>query len=157
MPLAFLIIGRMVLCSILAFLNSFPLLSEQWYGMRTTTDEWEQAYDFLNAFGGKEIMNGDYSAYDQTISSQVIEAVGTIFYALGEAMGYTPYWLTVLHSWFADIANPIYAFNGTLLSFYGYMPSGNPGTVAINGIGNSLLKRCFFYMQWCVITDAHPM
>jgi hypothetical protein len=149
MPLAFLIIGRMVLCSILAFLNSFPLLSEQWYGMRTTTDEWEQAYDFLNAFGGKEIMNGDYSAYDQTISSQVIEAVGTIFYALGEAMGYTPYWLTVLHSWFADIANPIYAFNGTLLSFYGYMPSGNPGTVAINGIGNSLLKRCFFYMQWC--------
>jgi hypothetical protein len=148
MPLVFLIIGRMILCPILCFLNSVPLLSEQWYGMRTTTDEWAQAYDYLGELGSDHVMNGDYSAYDQTISSQFITASGVIFYALAEAMGYSKYWLTVLHSWFADIANPIYAFNGTLLSFFGYMPSGHNGTVVVNGTNNSLLKRCFFYQMW---------
>lgn len=156
MPMAFLIVGRQILAPILCFLLAFPLLSEQWFGMRTTTDEWQQAYDHLNTFGGREIMNGDYSAYDQTISSQIIEAVGVIFYAIGEAMGYTPYWLGVMHSWFADIANPVYAFNGTLLSFFGYMPSGNPGTVAVNGIGNSLFQRSFFYTEWVLQYKTPP-
>lgn len=156
MPIAFLIIGRMILCPILCLLASNPLLSEQWYGLRTTTDEWNQVRDHLNVFGGQHLLNGDYSSYDQALSTQLIDAAGEIFVILGSHMGYSDYWLTVMRSWFADISNPIYAFNGTLLSFAGYNPSGHGATVAVNGLCNSLLLRCFFFMMWILNYGCPP-
>lgn len=149
MPLAFLAIGRMLLCPILAFLVANPLLSENFYGVRTTTDEWAQVYDHLNTFGGTRMFNGDYKSYDQKLSSQLIWAVGCVFYAIGQAMGYDNESLTMIHAWMADVAQPVYAFNGTLMSYLGYQPSGNSATVAINGIGNCLIHRAFFYYGWC--------
>lgn len=148
MPMAFLIIGRMVMCPIIAFLTSVPLLSEQWFGIRTTTSEWAQTYEYLAEISKTHIMNGDYGAYDQSFSTQLIWGVSQVFQLLGRAMGFSEYWLNVLYAWMGDIASPIYAFNGTLLSFLGYQPSGNPATVVINGIGNSLLHRIFFYTMW---------
>lgn len=148
MPMAFLIVGRMLLACIVAFLASVPLASECWFGVRTTTDEWAQCYDHLNRWGGNHCLNGDYSGYDQTISQQLIWAVGQIMQILATAMGFPVTLVTAIAAWFADVANPIYAFNGTLMSFFGYQPSGNPLTIIINCIVNSLLFRCFFYEKW---------
>lgn len=144
MPMAFLMAGRRVLCPILNLLTIIPLISEQWYGIRTTTDEWAQCFDYISEFGDTGI-NGDYQAYDQHFSHQLIWYVGIAMTMIARIMGYSEEDLALLRTWFADIANPIYAFNGTLLSFFGYQPSGNPCTVVVNGIGNSLLHRAFFY------------
>lgn len=156
MPMAFLIIGRILLCPILAFIASNPLLSESWFGVRTTTDEWSQAYEYMTDFTTDTFVNGDYSAYDQRINQQLLWAVGCVFSALASAMGFSDYYITMLHAWFADIARPIYAFHGTLLSFVGYQPSGNNGTVAVNGVCNSLIHRLFFYIFWCAKHGKPP-
>lgn len=148
MPMAFIAVSRQVLCPILAFMMANPIITESWQAVRTTTNEWGQCYEFLNKFGNKKMMNGDYSKYDLHFSSQLITAVGSVMATMAYHLGYSSIWITMISSLFADLANPIYAFGGTLISFLGCMPSGNPATVAINGIGNALLHRCFFYEMW---------
>jgi len=148
LPMCFLIVGRMLICPIIAFIASNPILSENWFGIRTTTTEWDQVFDFMNTWGGHHMMNGDYSTYDQKISAQLIWAVASVFSALASAFGYSKKHIVMLETWFSDIASPVYAFNGTLMRFFGYQPSGNPCTVIVNSIVNALLFRVFFYIKF---------
>lgn len=156
LPMCFLIIGRMLLCPVIAFIAANPLLSENWFGVRTTTEEWDQVYEHVNYWGGEHVMNGDYKSYDQTISTQLIWAVGSIFSILASALGYKLDSIISLETWFADIASPVYAFNGTIMRFFGYQPSGNPATVLVNGLVNGLLFRVFFYLNWLSIHRRTP-
>lgn len=148
MPMAFIAICRQVMCPVLAFMMATPLMTESWFGVRVTTDEWGQCHTFLDKFSNGNTMNGDYSKYDLHFSSQLIFTVGEIFASIGRALGFPPWAVSMLASIFSDLANPVYAYAGSLVSFLGLMPSGNPATVAINGIGNSLLHRCFFFEGW---------
>jgi hypothetical protein len=156
MPMAFIACCREVLCPILAFMMECPIVCESWFGIKVTTDEWGQCFDHLNQFGNNVAMNGDYSRYDLHFSSQLITAVGNVFATLGHHLGYSPSDVVMVSSIFGDLSNPIYVFGGTLISFLGLMPSGNPATVAINGVGNSLLHRSFFAARWLEMYGCLP-
>lgn len=148
MPIAFLANCRKYLCPILAYFMANPIQSENWFGVKVTTEEWGQCHEALTTFGSKHIMNGDYSKYDQRFSAQLITIVGDVFASIGSYIGYEEKDVVAISSLFADLANPVYVFGGTLLSVLGLMPSGNSGTVAINGVGNGILHRCAFYTGW---------
>ena len=156
MPLAFIAISRQVLCPILAYMMATPLTSESWFGIHVTKDEWGQCFEYLNRFRNGIAMNGDYSKYDLHFSSQLIFSVGEVFACMGQRPGYPPWAISMIASIFSDLSNPLYVYSGTLVSFLGLMPSGNPATVAINGVGNSLLHRCFFYEHWKSVYRSEP-
>jgi hypothetical protein len=155
-PLTAVMLGRRYLGPIVSLLAAMPLDSEAWFGVKTTTEEWGQCHRYLDKFKNGKRMNGDYKGYDLRTSAQTIMDVGSVFLVLAEEMGYTRPELLAIQAYFADLANPIYAFAGTLISFMGLMPSGNPATVAINSVGNSLMHRAFYYEQYLIEYGTTP-
>lgn len=144
MPFAFLAVGRSVLMPVAELISTNAVMMECGVGLQTESSEWADLRTFIYAFGDN-IMEGDYSKYDMRISIQLIGAVSRVFYTFASQLPYSPVELTILLAWFADVMNPIYAFAGAVIMYYGFNPSGNPVTVYINSVVNSLLHRMFFY------------
>lgn len=144
MPFAFLAIGRSVLLPVVELISSNALMMECAVGLQDESAEWGQMYEYLTYFGN-HIMEGDYSKYDMRISIQLINTVSNVFRRFAELLPYEHEHLVLLASWFVDVTNPIYAFAGAVVMFYGFNPSGNPVTVYVNSVVNSILHRLFYY------------
>lgn len=151
LPMVFLSLGRKYLQFIVDFLLSFPLLSEMAVGVQCINEEWGELYHHLANSNSKDTqiwkmqtMEGDYSAYDQRITTQLLDMVGLIFCVLGAGFNYDAESTRAIATWFADVARPLIMFNGVLLRFMGYNTSGNTVTIIINNLVNSLLFRSFY-------------
>jgi hypothetical protein len=136
------------------FLQMNPLNSECAVGIDPCSSEWDELARHLRKFEAKKrkffARKGryfaiDYKAYDTSISSQLTMAVGKIFCKLAEFFGYTDEDLKILRGIFNELSFPILDFNGDVVMLDGTNPSGNPLTVFINNIVNSLLLRMFWF------------
>lgn len=147
----YLLIGRTWFQPIVDYLLTFPLTSEMAVGLQTINHEWGELYKYLGAHdlpNGERwrtrVLEGDYSSYDQRITTQLLEAVGVIFLMHGEFFGYACSILVGMAMWFHDLARPFVNYDGVLVSFLGYNLSGNNLTIIINNLVNSLLFRMFY-------------
>lgn len=144
----FQLVMRKYTLGICRFFQMNPLESECAVGIDPCSNEWDEMakhminmqtplYDRWFAI--------DYKAYDTSISSQAIIAVGRIFIDLAKIAGYNGTDIKILQSIFTELSFSIVDFNGDVLMLDGCNPSGNSLTVFINNLCNSLLMRIYFY------------
>lgn len=126
-----------------------PLVSECAVGIDPKSKEWHELAVHLRAtqslVRSEKYLAMDYKEFDTSICPQMILAIGGIFHSLAQYLGYTERELAVLNGIFGELAFPVVDFNGDILMLDGANPSGNPLTVFINNITNSLSLRMFWY------------
>lgn len=109
-------------------------------GMVAQGLEWHLLQKYLTKFGDERIVAGDYSKYDQRMSSTLILACGEIIVDLYKYAGHTsPEDLQAMKVAFYDLAFPTYCQKGDVMQFFGSNSSGNVMTVIINSVVNVLL------------------
>lgn len=146
-----LVIRRYTL-AICRFLQLNPLVSECAVGIDPKSSEWHELAIHLRAtqgtFSRERYLAMDYKAFDTSISSQVILAIGKIYLDIAKMVGFAEEDLSVITGIFNELAFPVVDFNGDVLMLDGCNPSGNPLTVFINNITNSLTLRMFWFTQY---------
>nr|UNY42033.1 MAG: polyprotein [Picornavirales sp.] len=144
----FQLVMRKYTLGICRFLQMNPLDSECAVGIDPCSSEWNEMYNHLKQsqtpFYDRWFAI-DYKAYDTSIPSQMIMAIGRIFVDIAKIAGYTKEEIIVLNSIFSELSFSIVDFNGDVLMLDGANPSGNSLTVFINSLCNSLLMRIYFY------------
>lgn len=147
-PVALKMILREYFLPIASHLSMFPLLSECAVGINPYNEEWDEMHKHIVKNGEDNIVAGDYSAYDQRMSSTLTSAAFSIMIELAAIAGYSRDDLEIMKSVAADVIYPIVAYNGTLVQLFGSNPSGHNLTVYVNSIVNSLISRCAFFKEY---------
>jgi hypothetical protein len=88
---------------------------------------------------------GDFSGFDTTMSQQVSTAAAQIILDIYKAAGLDDEELIILKSCLSDICNPNVLFMGDLYNFANMNPSGQPITVQLNSLVNSIMMRYCYY------------
>lgn len=143
-PVTLTLVCRKYLLPILDVMYSNPLLCELAQGINCTNDEWHQLALFISSKSFEQCIEGDFSSYDARQSGQSIRACGYVFRLIAEALGYNAEEARMIETIVNEISYKIFCFNGSVFKIDGYMPSGVPVTIAINGITNALLHRIVF-------------
>lgn len=146
-PMALQLIVRKYYLPVARLLSVNPLTSECAVGVNAIGPEWHQLTEHMTRFGRDNILAGDYSKYDLTMSPQLMYAAFSIMIRLARHMNYTEEDIVIMESVATDICHPIIAYQGSLVELLGSNPSGHNLTVYINSLVNSLLLRSgyFFY------------
>jgi hypothetical protein len=110
-------------------------------GTNATSMEWDDIYHYLTSHGKDRMVAGDYSKFDKNMCAQVILAAFDVIILILQAAGWKEEELKVIRGISFDVAFPLVNFNGDLIEFFGSNPSGQPLTVTINSLVNSLYLR----------------
>jgi hypothetical protein len=140
-PADWCFVVRKYLLSFTRVLQNNKFIFESAPGTNATSTEWGDIYRYLTQFGEDRIIAGDYSKFDKNMSAQVILAAFKIIKNILKEAGWTEEDLQIVTGISFDTAFPVMDFNGDLVEFYGSNPSGQPLTVIINGLVNSLYVR----------------
>jgi hypothetical protein len=124
--------------------NNF--LTECAVGMNCYSEQWDDLYYYLVAHGVNNIGAGDHKAFDKNMPPSIIRGAFQILINYRIMKGN----LTVLQHHImvgvaTDIAYPIVNMNGDLFQFFGSNPSGQPLTLLVNSLANSLYMRIAYY------------
>jgi hypothetical protein len=143
-PFGFCVVVRMYLLMFTRFFQLHSTVFENAVGVDCESSTWNDFYQYLIEFGRNRVFAGDYSKFDKGQSARIIMVA---FQFIGRVCLLSPHFdeedFKVIMTIGTDIAFNFCHFNGDLVQFMGSMPSGNPLTVVINCIVNSL------YMRYC--------
>ncbi len=140
--LAATIVCRKYMLSFIKCVQENTFIFEAGPGTVAQSLEWERMREYLAQHPLDRIVAGDYTAYDQRMSSVIILKAFEIIERVCAASGnFTENDLRVIRGVGYDTAFPTINFNGDLLTFYGTNPSGHSLTVIINSLVNSLYMR----------------
>lgn len=147
-PIDFTLVVRQYLLSVIRLIQNNRFVFECAPGTVCQSLEWNEIYDFLTTHGEFNIIAGDYSAFDKSMSSMLIREAFRIIKCLCRKGAYTEWDLRVIDGITMDISDPHVNFFGTELILSGTNPSGHPLTVVINSIVNSLYMRyCYYHLN----------
>nr|WAQ80627.1 MAG: hypothetical protein [Fish-associated picorna-like virus 3] len=145
-PIILQLLIRKYYLPILRFLAVNPLISECAVGINAYSPEWHEMFDYVCAHTSDSmVMAGDYSSWDQRLPNNVTACALKVLINIAISMGYDQSSIKIMEGISTDLANPLINFNGTLVRFCGYMPSGNNLTAVLNSIANSLVQRYVYY------------
>jgi hypothetical protein len=149
-PIALTFLIRRYFLPILRVLMFNPKISECAVGINSHGPEWNELYEHITHFGLDRLMGGDYKAYDQKLSSQVLFAALKVLIECATGLKlYPPDAITSMRAMTGDVVYAIIAFNGDLIGLIvGSHISGNSLTTILNGICGSLNLRCYFYQVY---------
>lgn len=143
---AFTFLIRKYFLPLVRFIQMNPLLAECAVGVNCAGPEWEELYSYAVKHGNDNLLGGDYSKYDQRLSSQILSAALDILIILAEKAGYDEIDLKIMRTLSADLVYAYVNFDGSLISFLACVHiSGNSLTVIINGICGALNQRCAYF------------
>jgi hypothetical protein len=109
--------------------------------------EWQEMYDYIVKHGEDNIVAGDYKAFDKKMSpKEILLAFDIIIFFLKLSGNYSEEDIQIVRCIAEDTAFAVVDYNGDLVQLYGSNPSGNPLTVILNGIVNSIRMRYVYYM-----------
>ena len=148
------IVIRKYLLPILNNLYYVPFFSEMAQGINCTTDEWHQLACHIREYGEEMCIAGDFSGYDARQTGQIQRATAWVFARLALAMGYTPEDADKVELLIMSLSAKYVLWNGTLVHIDGFMLSGSPVTIAVNGIDNALYHRMAYYHE--IVTNDRP-
>jgi hypothetical protein len=141
-PFDWCIVVRKYLLSFTRLLQNNRFAFEAGPGTVAQSLEWQEMYDYIVKHGLDRIVAGDYKAFDKKMSPKEIIGAFEIIISICKLSGnYTEEDITVIRGIAEDTAFAIVDFNGDLVQLFGSNPSGNPLTVILNGIVNSLRMR----------------
>ena len=119
-------------------LYSIPIEAGLLQGVNAMNEEWTQIRKGIVEFS-PNIVCGDYSGWDITLSGQVIRSSAEVLCTLAQDMEYPPEEVHALWTLMCDLADGVMAFNGTVFSSDSWWSSGNWCTILVGGISNNLL------------------
>jgi len=146
-PFDWTIVVRKYLLSFTRLLQNERLAFEAAPGTIAQSVEWQEMYDYIIKHGEDNIVAGDYKAFDKKMSpKEILLAFDIIIYFLKLSGNYTEEDIQIVRCIAEDTAFAVVDYNGDLVQLYGSNPSGNPLTVILNGIVNSIRMRYVYYM-----------
>jgi hypothetical protein len=141
----FLLLCRQYFAPFIRLLARNQYLFEAAVGINMDSIEAERLCNHLRYEDENRIVALDYSAYDQTMASQVSTAASGIIIDILAALGCSKDHLMIARGLLTDINYPVLHYFGTIFRLANSNPSGQPITTQLNGIVNSLYLRIFFY------------
>jgi hypothetical protein len=141
-PLGFNV--RMYFLTMCHFLSMASLKSECAVGINSQGRGWHELNEFMIKFGEDRIVAGDFSAYDQHMSARMTLCAFKVFEHIAKKAGYSDEDICIMRGCATEICFPVMSLDGELIQLYGSNPSGQPLTVYLNSIVNSLYHRCVF-------------
>lgn len=150
-PVDFSVVMRKHLLPFVRLLQMNKFVFEAGPGTVTQSVEWTHFHQYLTQHGVDRIIAGDYGKFDKRMIAQfILAAFRVIANVLAEA-GHDADELKIIDCIAHDVAFPVVNFKGDIVEFFGSNPSGQPLTVVINSIVNSLYMR---YAYCGVRTDG---
>lgn len=116
--------------------------------------EWEKIREYLIQHGESRMVAGDYGKFDKKMLPDFVLAAFDVIINVHRAAGWGDEELKVLQCIAEDVAYPLTDFNGDLIEFFGTNPSGQPLTVIVNSIVNSLYVR-YCYLELNPKKEVH--
>jgi hypothetical protein len=136
------IVVRKYLLSFTRLLQNNRMAFEAGPGTIAQSLEWQEMYDYVVKHGLDRIVAGDYKAYDKRMSpKEILAAFDVIIHICQLSGNYSKEDITVIRGIAEDTAFAVVDYNGDLVQLFGSNPSGNPLTVILNSIVNSLRMR----------------
>jgi hypothetical protein len=145
-PIDFCFIVRKYTLSFTRLIQTERLAFECATGTICQSLQWQEIGEYLTAHGDDQIVAGDYKAYDKRMSpKEILAAFEVIKHFCVQSGNYSEEDLRVLDCIAVDTAFPNVDYNGDYIELYGSNPSGNPLTVVLNSIVNSLRMRYAYH------------
>lgn len=141
------IVIRKYLLPILNNLYYIPFMCEMAQGINCTNDEWHQLGSHIREYGEDMCIAGDFSGYDARQTGQIQRATAWIFARLALDMGYSAEEADKVELLVMSLSAKYVLWNGTLVHMDGFMLSGSPVTIAINGVDNAIYHRLVFFHE----------
>lgn len=142
---AFLILVRKYYLTICKFIMEHSELFECAVGINAHGPDWTKLTKFIGRYGAERCVAGDYKRYDASMSANITLPAMRLFRDIAQWAGYTNNQLRVMDGIATEICYPLYEYNGDFLSVFGSNPSGQPLTVFLNNVANSLYLRYAYY------------
>lgn len=143
--LAFLILVRKYYLTICKLIMENKYLFECAVGINAHGPEWTQLTRHVRRYGDTRVIAGDYKHYDANMSPNITLMSMRLLRDIAEWAGYSPDQLKIMDGVATEICYPLYEYNGDFISVFGSNPSGQPLTVYLNNIANSLYLRYAYY------------
>lgn len=135
---------RKYFLTICHFLSKSNLVSECAVGVNAEGPGWHELNEYMLKYGRDNVVAGDFSAFDQSMSARMILQAGKVFEHIAKLAGYSDRDLKIMRGATTEVAYPLMSLNGELIQLYGSNPSGQNLTVYTNSVVNSLYHRCVF-------------
>jgi hypothetical protein len=146
-PFDWCVVVRKYLLSFCRLLQNERFAFEAAPGTIAQSLEWQELYTEITKYGKDRIVAGDYKAYDKRMSpKEILAAFDVIIYFCKLSKNYTDDDIKVIRGIAEDTAFSVVDFNGDLVQMFGSNPSGNPLTVILNSIVNSLRMRYVYIL-----------
>jgi len=131
----FIMIVREYFIPIVKLLQENPYIFCLAVGINASSCEWHELTSYLSEF--PNWLDGDYSAFDKGMSRLEVARAMDFLIAISVHFGYfSDEDITVMQAIKEDMVQAVIDYDGSVLSFMGGNPSGNPLTVIINCIVN---------------------
>lgn len=159
-PVDWSIVVRMLFLPLVKLIQENSFTFECAVGVTAQSAEWERIARYLlrkdlNTGEGDDSLKtrmvaGDYASFDKTMCAHVVLLACEFLWKLAEKSGnYSSEEIVMMKTAAHDIAYAYMDFHGDLVQFFGGNPSGNPLTVIINSIVNSIYMRYAYF-------ELHP-
>lgn len=142
---AFLILVRKYYLTICKFIMEHSELFECAVGINAHGPDWTRLTRHISRYGEERCIAGDYKRYDASMSANVTLPAMRLLRDIAQWAGYTEDQLHIMDGIATEICYPVYEYHGDFLSVFGSNPSGQPLTVFLNNIANSLYLRYAYY------------
>lgn len=141
----FLLLCRQYFAPFVRLVTRNRFLFECGVGINMDSVEAEDLFYYLKHEDENMVVALDYSAYDQTMASQVSTAASGIILDILRQLGCSDDHIMIARGLLTDINYPVLHYFGTIFQLANSNPSGQPITTQLNSIVNSLYLRTFFY------------
>jgi hypothetical protein len=151
---------RKLFGSLVAILQSFPLIYKNCPGTNAEGDDWDKLHAQLEAKCIAGAFDGDFSGYDTKVFNHVVmQVVTTMFKTLNlelskDSNGVSSFDkddIKLMDAVLNNMSRPYVNFFGDLLRIHGVNPSGQGATVHINGLAAYLIVATTL----CKVAENH--
>jgi len=146
-PMDYIIVVRKYCLGFIRLVQNERVAFEAAPGTIAQSLEWQELFQFITKFGEDRVVAGDFVGYDTSMVPPEVVAAFKVIYHFSVASGnFSQEDLNVIAVLAMDTAFALVDYNGDLVMFHGINPSGNPLTVILNSIVNSLRNRYVYYL-----------
>lgn len=154
-PVAFLILFRQYYLPIIAFMAANRIAFEACPSTVVQSAEWSLQREFIVQNGlNPKFFDGDYKGWDASLQKAFVVCFFKMAYCIAFMSGnYTREDLQVMAGISIAVTDSTVNFFGDVISFCGFMPSGQPATAQTNCVGGSVMIRIAWILAGFRICD----
>jgi hypothetical protein len=135
-PVSMIILMRQYYLPVIKLIQDNWELTGSAVGINAHGQDWDRLHSILTTHGDDRIVAGDYSAFDKRATAEFTLRACHMFIYIAEKCGYDKEALTMMRGIAADIAFPVYDWQGVLVQFFASIVSGISITVHLNNFVN---------------------